>query len=229
VNYIIHYGLINGGVASLELKRDSFSGREVWHSSVQAKTTGVADALFRVNDYYESFMNPSTGLPVKSLRNINEGRYHKYNIVLFDRSTRKDSAILSSDLSGKHITQKNIHDILSCFYWLRNHNLQRIDTIKPGQMIEMTTWFADELYPIRMKYVGQEEIRTKAGKIQCYKFNPVTEVGRLFKTQDDVSFWFSADNNLLPVKIRFDIFVGAFMVDMVNYEGLVYPLDIKKK
>jgi hypothetical protein len=80
-----------------------------------------------------------------------------------------------------------------------------------------------------MKYVGQEEIKTKAGRIECYKFNPVTEVGRLFKTQEDVSFWFSADKNFLPVKIRFDIFVGAFMVDMVNYEGLVFPLEIKKK
>ena len=91
------------------------------------------------------------------------------------------------------------------------------------------TWFTDELYPIRMKYITTEEIKTKAGKIVCHKFNPVTEVGRLFKTQEDVSFWFSADKNFLPVKIRFDIFVGSFMVDLVRYEGLVYPLEIKKK
>jgi hypothetical protein len=101
--------------------------------------------------------------------------------------------------------------------------------VKKGDIIEMTTWFTDELYPIRMKYVDEEEIKTRAGKILCYKFNPVTEVGRLFKTQEDVSFWFSADKNFLPVKIRFNIFVGAFTVDMVSYEGLIYPLDIKKK
>jgi hypothetical protein len=57
----------------------------------------------------------------------------------------------------------------------------------------------------------------------------VTETGRLFKTEEDVSFWFSADKNFLPVKIRFDIFVGAFTVEILNYEGLVYPLGIKKK
>jgi hypothetical protein len=77
--------------------------------------------------------------------------------------------------------------------------------------------------------VGTDEIKTKAGKIFCYKFNPVTETGRLFKTEEDVSFWFSADKNFIPVKIRFDIFVGAFSVEMLNYEGLVYPLGIKKK
>lgn len=229
INYSIHYGIVTGGVAYLELKQDTFSGREAWHSVLEARTTGVADALFKVRDKYESFINPATELPFKSIRNISEGRYKKFNIVLFDHATRKDSAILNSDLTGIHITPQGIHDILSCFYWFRNRILPDIDSIKEGDMITITTWFTDELYPIHMKYVNEEVIKTKAGKIKCYKFNPVTEVGRLFKTQDDVSFWFSADKNFLPVKIRFDIFVGAFIVDMVSCEGLVYPLDIRKK
>ena len=61
--------------------------------------------------------------------------------------------------------------------------------------------------------MGMDDVKVKRGRIKCYKFNPVTEVGRLFKTEEDVSFWFSADKNFLPVKIRFDIFVGAFMVE----------------
>jgi hypothetical protein len=55
----------------------------------------------------------------------------------------------------------------------------------------------------------------------------VTEVGRLFKTQDDVTFWFTADRNHLPVRIRFNIFVGAFVAEIVKYEGLKYPLEIR--
>jgi len=229
INYTIHYGLITGGIATLELKKDTLNGHEVWHSSILAKTTGMADAVFKVRDVYESFMNPETELPVKSIRNISEGKYRKYNEVLFDHSSRKDSAILTSDLTGKHITPQGIHDILSCFYWFRNRILPGIENVKKDEMITITTWFTDELYPIRMRYVGQEEVKTKAGKIKCYKFNPVTETGRLFKTEEDVSFWFSVDKNFLPVKIRFDIFVGAFTIEIVNYEGLVYPLEIKKK
>ena len=57
----------------------------------------------------------------------------------------------------------------------------------------------------------------------------MTEVGRVFESEEDMVMWFTADENFLPVKIRFDIFVGAFIVDMVNYEGLVYPLDIRKE
>ena len=189
----------------------------------------MADAIFKVRDIYESYMDPETELPVKSIRNISEGRYRRYNEVMFDHSTGMILQFLPAILPEYISLQQGIHDILSCFYWFRNHILPDIDRLKKGEMITVITWFTDELYPIRMKYIGTEEIKTKAGKIKCYKFNPVTETGRLFKTEEDVSFWFSADKNFLPVKIRFDIFVGAFMVDMVSYEGLVYPLDIKKK
>ncbi|MCX6255925.1 MAG: DUF3108 domain-containing protein [Bacteroidia bacterium] len=229
VIYTIQYGLITAGTASLELKSDTFNGKEVWHSKLLARTTGMAEAFFKVLDIYESFIDPVTELPVKSIRNIREGRYRKYNEVLFDHNTRADSAILTSDLTGIHITPPGIHDILSCFYYLRNHVFPVDTNLIKGELITITTWFTDELYPIRLRYKGTDEVKTKVGKIKCYKFNPVTETGRLFKTEEDVSFWFSTDKNFLPVKIRFDIFVGAFEVEIVSNDGLVYPLEIKKK
>jgi hypothetical protein len=84
-------------------------------------TTGLADAIFRVKDIYESYFEAESGLPLFSIRNIQEGRYKKYNEVIFDHYSRSDSAILISDLTGIHLTQPGIHDILSCFYFRNNH------------------------------------------------------------------------------------------------------------
>lgn len=228
INYTIHYGLLTGGSASLELKKEILDGREVWHSVMVAKTTGFTDALFRVLDIYESYIDPVTQMPVKSIRNVREGRYKRYNEVLFDHTTRKDSAILTSDLTGVHITPPGIHDILSCFYYFRNSIMPYTDLNK-GDLITIMTWFTDELYPIRLKYAGIDEVKTKHGKIKCHKFNPVTEKGRLFNTEEGISFWFTADKNYLPVMIRFDIFVGSFTVEMTDYEGLSYPPEFIKK
>jgi hypothetical protein len=189
----------------------------------------VADAFFKVLDIYECYIDPETELPLKSIRNVHEGRYKKYNEVLFDHKTRADSAILTSDLTGIHIAPQGIHDILSCFYYFRNHILPVDSNLKVDGLNTITTWFTDELYPIMLRYKGTEVVKTKAGKINCHKFNPVTETGRLFETEEDVSFWFSADKNFLPVKIRFNIFVGAFSIEISSYEGLVYPLEIKKR
>jgi len=229
VGYIIHYGLINGGVATLELKKDTFAGKEYLHSVFTAKTTGIADALFKVRDVYESYFDAKTELPVKSIRKIQEGKYKRYNMVLFDHRTRADSAILTSDLTGKHITVQSIHDILSCFYYFRKSIMSQKPKLKKGDLITITTWFTDELYPIRLRFIEMDEVRTRAGKVKCYKFNPVTETGRLFKDEEGATFWFSADKNYLPVKVKFDIFVGSFTVDLNSYEGLAVPLDIKDK
>lgn len=229
VGYAIHYGVVQAGTASLELKTDTFKGKMVWHSVFTGRTTGMAEVLFRVLDVYESYIEPESGLPVFSIRNIQEGRYRKYNEVIFDHYSRPDSSVLTSDLTGVHVAEKNIHDILSCFYFFRNNNLPNYKNFKKGDMITIMTWFTDELYPIRMRYLGADEVKTKVGRIKCLKFNPVTEVGRLFKTEDDVSFWFSADKNFLPVKVRFDIFVGAFAAEVISYEGLKNPLNINMK
>jgi hypothetical protein len=229
VTYTIQYGIITAGNATLDLNSETLNGKEIWHSKLMARTTGMAEALFKVLDIYESYVDPATELPVKSIRNIREGRYRKFNVVTFDHKTRADSSILNSDLTGIHIAPPRIHDILSCFYYFRNHILPVDTNLRKGELITINTWFCDELYPIRLKYIGTDVVKTKLGKIICHKFNPVTEKGRLFKTEEDVSFWFSADKNFLPVKIRFDIFVGSFTCEIVNYEGLIYPLEIKKK
>jgi hypothetical protein len=227
INYTIQYGILTGGNVSLEMVSDTLFNKEVWHSKMVARTTGFTDALFRVVDIYETYIDPKSELPVKSIRNIREGRYRRYNEVLFDHTTRPDSAILTSDLTGIHIAQKGIHDILSCFYYFRSR-VMPARTLKKGDTITIMTWFTDELYPITLKYHGTEWVKLKSGKVLCHKFNPVTEKGRLFKTEDGVSFWFTADKNFLPVKISFDIFVGSFTVEMKDYKGLLYPLEIKK-
>jgi hypothetical protein len=225
VFYQVKYGPVGSGRAVLEIKDGFYQGEPVWHASVTGQTTGIADALYHVRDTYESYIDPTNDLPVFSLRNIQEGRYRMYNEVAFDQTSRSDSTLVFSDLSGNHTAPKGLLDIVSCFYWFRKYHLAKADTLIPGKTYTMTTWFADELYPIILKYTGMETVKIKDGKILCYRFNPVTEVGRVFETEEDMVIWFSADENFLPVKIRFDIFVGAFHVEMVKSEGLRTPLN----
>jgi len=229
VYYSVQYGAINGGIASLEIDYDSLGGKQVWHSKITTKTTGLADAIFKILDIYESYIDPATELPMFSIRNIREGRYRKYNEVIFDHNTRPDSAILTSDLTGIHIAPKGIHDVVSCFYYFRNQILSKNPDLAVDDIITIMTWFTDELYPIRLKYKGIEEIKTKFGKLKCYKFNPVTETVRLFETEEDATIWFSADKNFLPVQVRFNIFVGSFWVEIIKYENVLYPLEFKKR
>ena len=223
LTYLIHYGFINGGKAFLNINNDIILDKRAYHVKIQAKTTGIADALYRVRDTYESYIDPSTDLPVKAIRNISEGRYKRYNEVLFDHESRADSSLVYSQTSGLQVVPKNIHDILSGVLYMRKYYIA--DDINKEDTIHIKTYFTDELFPLFIRYKGIETIKTKFGKVECYRFDPVTEIGRLFKTENDMSVWFSKDKNLLPVRIKFDIYVGSVKVDLIEYEGIKHDFE----
>lgn len=70
-----------------------------------------------------------------------------------------------------------------------------------------------------------ETLKTRLGTYRCHVFAPVTEPGRVFKTESDMLMWFTDDDNFIPIRIQFDMWVGSMKVDLVEYSGLKYPLS----
>ena len=72
--------------------------------------------------------------------------------------------------------------------------------------------------------MGKETIRTKFGKINCLKLRPIVEVGRMFKAQNDLTIWFTDDENCIPVLVKMDIrIVGAVYLKLIQYENTANP------
>jgi hypothetical protein len=210
LKYVIHYGFIRGGKASLKLRSERYKGKDVHHLILSGRTTGITNSMFGVKNTYESFVDKETLLPIKAIRNIKEGSYKRYNELLFDREKNK----VYSKKSGEHDVVEGVHDILSAFYFARM-KLFNSDLVK-GQNLKIDTYFSDEPFLLQFKFMGYETINSKIGKIRCYKFIPVVETGRAFKNKDDMHIWISADKNKVPVRIQFDLFIGSLRCDLVN-------------
>lgn len=219
LSFTLNYGFVTGGRGYFTVNDTIIHNKKVYHIVGRGETTGLADMIFKVRDSYESFVDPQTNLPVKAIRNIREGRYRYYNEVVFDR----DSSLVKSQKSGNHNVQDGILDIISAFYYARNHKFN--DNMKEGEIIEFMTYFSDKPYPLRIKYRGIDMVKTQYGKIECYKFSPVTEVGRAFETEDDMQVWITHDRNRIPVKIKFDLKVGSFTCEIDGFKGLKYPFE----
>lgn len=222
LEYLLHYGPINGGMAKLTVRLSTIDKQPVFHARAEARTIGIADKIYRVKDIYESYIDVSSGLPLKAVRNISEGRYTYYDENFFNR----DSNTVSSMKVGTMKVPQGIIDMVSAIYLLRNYNM---DNLQVGDTIKLVTYFANEIYPLNLRYKGKEIIRTRFGKFRCKVFAPVTEVGRVFKTQDDMLMWISDDKNFLPLRIDFDMWVGSMRVDLVAYENLRYELKPLEK
>ncbi|TRX65840.1 DUF3108 domain-containing protein [Carboxylicivirga sp. M1479] len=219
----LSYGFVTGGKATLTVKDTIVNNIQTHHVVGRGVTVGIADVLYKIRDRYESFMDVNTNEPVKAVRSIREGRYRYYNEVEYNR----DSSQVISKKSGIHNVQEGILDILSAFYFSRNHKFN--DDLEKDEVIEYMTYFSDENFPLRIRYKGTEVIKTKFGKIECYKFFPVTEVGRSFKTEEDMQVWISRDKNRLPIRVRFDLAVGSFTCDLDEFKGLKHPFSSIKR
>ncbi len=227
LKYSVHYGPIRGGEAIMEVRSGAYEGKPANHLFLSGKTVGMANMLYNVHDIYQSFTNPRTDLPYKATRDINEGRYKHYSEQVFDHWSRNDSTIVHSTKVGTVLAPKNSNDILSAFYYLRNHLMWK--PIKVGDTLIVTTYFTDEVFILKARFMGYDNIKLKIGTLRAMRFMPIVITGRVFKSQDDMTVWFSADKNFLPVRIKFDIFVGSVYCDLIEYKGLMHPFDSLKK
>ena len=219
--YVLHYGFINGGKATLTLNQINFGGRDVFHAVAKAKTTGATDLIFKVLDVYESYFDSGTNLPVMSLRNIKEGSYKKYDEVSHNNVEHK---LKSGGI--EHKVPENTLDMLGSLFYIR-----RIDfsTFKPGDIVSVITWFDDRVFPFYIVFKGRETVSNGLGKFKCIKFIPIVEPGRIFKESDDMTIWLTDDANKLPVQIKFEMLVGSFKCDLESYKNLKYDLTAKVK
>ena len=225
LKYSLSYGIVKGGEGLLSIKDTVMNGRKIFHIQAIGYTTGMVDAVYKVRDVYESFVDPRTVQPVKSIRNIREGKYRYYNEVSFRHG--KDSTFVKCQKSGEKYVTPDIYDIVSAFYI--GHKKYFNDSMVEGQIIVIQTYFGNEVFPLTIRYRGLETIKTKFGRVECYKFSPVTEVGRAFKSEDDMQVWISRDENKLPVRVRFNLIVGAFVCELDSYKGLQNPFSSIKK
>ncbi len=211
----VYYGPLNAGRVDAFLKLDTIRGRQAYYAEAVARSTGLANKLYKIRDMYAGYFDPETLLPIKSIRDIREGNYRKFNIVEYYH----DSLKAVSSESGDHEIPGNIRDMVSVFYYVRTINY---DTMKYDDIVYINTFFDDELFPFDMRFRGRETIKTRGGTFNCIKLVPFVEPGRIFRKEDDMIIWLSDDGNCIPIRGRFDLIVGSIKCDLIEWEGLKY-------
>jgi hypothetical protein len=224
----IHYGLINAGYATLEVKDAEINGKKMHHVIGKGYTTGLSKMMFKVVDNYESYFNKETNKPYVFIRNINEGGYTKNQQGYFNQN---NNTVLVKDYKNK--TEKtfsvteNVQDIVSTFYFLRNH--PNIDKLKIGESIVVDMFFDDEVYKFKLKFIGKEDLKTKFGTAPTMIFRPIVQSGRVFKEEESLTVWISDDENKIPLRIKASLAVGSIKADLDSFKGLKNPFMVKLK
>ena len=228
IKFRIHYGFFNASYATLELQESTIKSENVYKAVAIGRTTGIARLFFKVEDRYETYFNKNLVRPLKSTRNIYEGGYTKNVEIEYDYS--KESATVN-DIKNNKIKEvsikENVQDLISTFYYLRNHF--DVEKLKINDFIRIIIFFDAENYNFRMKFLGYDNVKTKFGVVNCLKFRPFIESGRVFRDSESLSLWVSNDKNKIPIKVEAKLRIGSIEADLEEFKGLKHPFKIKLK
>jgi hypothetical protein len=215
LTYRLHYGIMDAGVAILEVKPNimEVSGRKVYHVVGNGFSKGTFDWFFKVRDRYETFIDKDAMVPWMFVRRIDEGGFKASQDYVFNHYTKK------VDVGGgeKYDVPSGIQDMLSAFYAARNLDFA---TAKEGDVFTVNSFVDKELWPLKVRYVGKEVVETEIGKYRCLKFRPIVQKGRIFKSEEDLCVWITDDKNHVPVAAQAKILVGSIKLDITGASGL---------
>jgi len=218
-------GWFKAGEATVNLNED-VNNNQLLHAKMIGKSTGAVNLFFKVYDRYESYFYKKNIKPYRFIRNINEGGYTKNIEILFDQTTKVAKVNnFKKKLSNNFSFNENSQDMVSVFYYLRN--FFRIDDLDKNNEIAIDMFFDSENYSLKIKYLSTEIINTNFGKILCHKIQPYVQSGRVFKKDESLTMWISADKNRIPMRIKADLIVGSIRIDLDSFSNLNHPFEIK--
>jgi len=208
---------INAGNAIFSINGESINGHDAYHITGTGKTAKSYEWFYKVNDKYETWLDKETLLPLRFIRNVNEGGFKINQDVTFNHSKRQ----AVSDKKIYSIPQCT-QDVLSAIYFARNIDYSKY---KAGDKIPFNMFLDDKVYSLYIKYLGKEQIKTKMGVYNSIKIVPLLIEGTMFNGGEKMTVWVSDDKNHLPLRISSPILVGSIKVDLMEYENIRNPFD----
>jgi len=207
---------IAAGETTFSVTLEKFNGRAAYHCVGVGKSYSFFDNFFKVRDRYESYIDTVSMLPLKFIRDVNEGGYKKYNNVTFNQG-----ANTAVSTNGVYKITDCIQDVVSAMYYARNINFGKY---KVDDKIPFDMFLDDEINHLYLRYVGKENIKTRYGKFRAIKIKPLLVKGTMFEGGEKMNVWVSDDPNHLVLRVESPISVGSVKVDMMSYKNLRYPL-----
>jgi hypothetical protein len=110
--------------------------------------------------------------------------------------------------------------MVSAFYHLRN--VVDHETVKVGDEFSLPMFFDKENHDFKLQLLGFEDIDTEFGRVRAMVFRPYVQAGRVFKKEESLTVWISADKNKLPLRISAKLAVGSLTADLDAFKGLKY-------
>jgi hypothetical protein len=229
IRYTVSYNWgpvwVDAGLVTFSVKSELFRGKPSWHLKGTGKSFASYDLLFKVRDYFDSWIDPETFKSYDFRRTVYEGGYTLINTLNFDHNTKKVVANTKSNNNPQRTDTLPIHpcafDMLSAIYYTRTIDFSELQS---GVEKHVNILIDDAYFDIYIRPLGKEVVESTDGKrYRCIKFAAKMVQGTIFKGEEDVLVWVTDDANKIPIYIEAKIIVGTIKAYLKDAKGLRNP------
>ncbi len=195
------------------------------------QTQGLATWVSKVNDNWGSFIDTAELITHESYRKISEGPYRLNELIKYDHAKDEASVQVADKNTGVfgepkvYTTPDQVRDVVAGFMYLRVIDFSKY---KVKDTVTVSGFFEDKAYSFKILYHGKEVVKMDLGRIVCHKLVPIMPDNTLFRGENSVTTWISADKNQIPIKVEAKMFVGNATTELVGFRGLKNQFKIQR-
>ncbi len=231
LEYKVNFGIFHVGkaITKIDQKVYTINSKPCYKVDAWGETSDWISWVTRVKDNWGGYLDTTSLVPQVGYRKIEEGNARKNEYTTYDHNKRKAEVKVMNKETGVYDNPKyydipkNGRDLVSGFMYLRVIDFAKV---KVGDTVTMSGFYEDTAYKLNIVYQGKDNVKTKIGKIPCYKLLPLMPDNKLFDGKNAVTVWLSEDDNKIPVKIQAKMFVGHTGLELTSFKGLRNQLKI---
>ena len=204
LKYSAYFGGVPAAEASLEIiGKEKLNGTSTYHVRFSARSKGIINYLFPINDKIDLWLTEDSLLTVKESLRIREGNYKKSQEMILNHS--KNFSVLNSDTLT---IPGNTHSPYALFYFFR---------IKEFSQVELDTLHTTNgkrITDLKVEIERDVKVNVPTGSFTCTKISPMKLDEKEFKNKSQMSMLFSNDENRYPVKIWLTMKYGSLVLEL---------------
>jgi len=205
LNYQVFIGGSNTplGLASFQVRgRSRYFERDGVFLTVSAQTTGAAARIFVAKDQIDSYVEPKSLLPYRTVMNLAEGE-RRLNQIL---TVSQETGTITSDKGDKIDVPVGTHDYVSLFYVIRTL------TFVSGKRNAISILVENKPKTLYVDALPRESIQLGSRRVQAIPLKLTTDDQDPDKYQ--FRMWLSDDHQRLPLRITCNTKLGPLRADL---------------
>lgn len=217
LKYGIYYSFIKAGTAYIKNRgMVDIEGRPAYLVQTTAFSASVIDAFFKVRDINQSWIDAQTFYSRGYTQSVREGNYKRDEWLTFAPQDGRYFGQVQKKETPRAIEgelTQDVADFLSSLYFVRAQELV------PGKDVVFDIVNREKKYPLVVKVLKKESVKTPAGKFNCIVVEPQLRGEGIFVSKGkSLKVWLTDDEYKTPVKMQVEVFIGSVSAQLLEYK-----------